>query len=132
MAGAGSRQDPVLGLYSVIEESARLLEIPSSREKVLPILSVYGPQPGPQHFVDSMRHNPFYGEGAGLTSINGNQIVNFYDHIHVGSPVNKLSQQIVRAETFLVQDTGKKNSAGKDIVNIYGGVKWGFELERVT
>lgn len=42
MAGAGSGQDPVLGLYSVIEESARLLEIPCSREKVLPILSVYG------------------------------------------------------------------------------------------
>lgn len=38
-------QDTVLGplgLYSVIEESARLLEVPCSREKVLPILSVYG------------------------------------------------------------------------------------------
>jgi 6-linalyl-2-O,3-dimethylflaviolin/7-geranyloxy-5-hydroxy-2-methoxy-3-methylnaphthalene-1,4-dione synthase len=35
-------EDSVLGLYSVIEESARLLEVACSREKVLPILSVYG------------------------------------------------------------------------------------------
>jgi 6-linalyl-2-O,3-dimethylflaviolin/7-geranyloxy-5-hydroxy-2-methoxy-3-methylnaphthalene-1,4-dione synthase len=41
MAGAHP-EDSVLGLYSVIEESARLLEIPCSREKVLPILSAYG------------------------------------------------------------------------------------------
>lgn len=36
------REDSVHDLYSVIEESARLLEVPCSREKVLPILSVYG------------------------------------------------------------------------------------------
>jgi len=36
------REDSVHYLYSVIEESARLLEVPCSREKVLPILSVYG------------------------------------------------------------------------------------------
>jgi hypothetical protein len=35
-------EDSVLGLYSVIEESARLLEVACSRKKVLPILSVYG------------------------------------------------------------------------------------------
>ncbi len=36
------REDSVLGLYSAIEESAQLLEVACSREKVLPILSVYG------------------------------------------------------------------------------------------
>jgi hypothetical protein len=41
VAGADP-EDSVLDLYSVIEESARLLEVPCSREKVLPILSVYG------------------------------------------------------------------------------------------
>jgi hypothetical protein len=41
VAGA-DLEDPVLGLYSVIEKSARLLEIPFSREKALAILSVYG------------------------------------------------------------------------------------------
>ena len=35
-------EDSVLSLYSVIEESARLLEVACSREKVIPILSVYG------------------------------------------------------------------------------------------
>lgn len=35
-------EDSVLGLYSVIEETARILDVPCSRQKVLPILSVYG------------------------------------------------------------------------------------------
>jgi hypothetical protein len=87
--------------------------------------------PPPGSFVDSRRH-PFYGEGAGLTSLNGKQVVSFYDDPHLGSPAKTLSVQIVRAETFLVQTTGKKNSAGKEIVNIYGGVRWGFELEPIN
>jgi hypothetical protein len=41
IAGA-DQEDAVLNLYSVIEESARLLEIPCSRDKVMPILSAYG------------------------------------------------------------------------------------------
>jgi hypothetical protein len=86
----------------------------------------------PHSFVDSARHNPFYGEGAGLTSISGNQIVNFYDHIGFGTPARTLPGQINRAETFLVQDTGRKNSKGKEIVNIYGGAKWGFEFKPVS
>jgi hypothetical protein len=85
----------------------------------------------PTSFVDSARHNPFYGEGAGLTSINGNQIVNFYDHIDFGTGRQTLPGEIDRAETFLAQDTGKQNPAGKEIVNVYGGVKWGFELNPV-
>src|SRR3569833_46546 len=35
-------EDAVLGLYSVIEESARILEVECSRERVLPILTAYG------------------------------------------------------------------------------------------
>ena len=41
VAGAGP-EDAVESLYSVVEESARLLEVPCSREKVLPVLDVYG------------------------------------------------------------------------------------------
>jgi hypothetical protein len=85
----------------------------------------------PTSFVDSSRHNPFYGEGAGLTSINGNQIVSFYDHIGFGTPAKTLAGQINRAETFLSEDTGTKNSAGREVVNIYGGVNWGFEFTPV-
>lgn len=36
------RDDSVLSFYSVIEESAQLLEVACSREKVMPILSLYG------------------------------------------------------------------------------------------
>lgn len=82
-------------------------------------------------FVDSTRHNPFYGEGGGLTSIDGNQIVNFDDFIQSATGKPQAPTVTSRAETFLAQDTGQKNSAGKEIVNIYGGVKWGFELEPV-
>jgi hypothetical protein len=32
------------------------------------------------------------------------------------------------AETFLVQDTRMKDPAGKDIVNVFGGIKWGWRL----
>ena len=73
-----------------------------------------------------MRHNPFNGEGGGLTSIDGNQIVNFYDHIKRAAVAGPLPKKTWKVETFLAQDTGKKNTAGKDIVNIYGGIKMGI------
>lgn len=81
---------------------------------------------GASSFVDSARHNPFYGEGGGLTSIDGNQTVSFYDHMIdiAASP----GASVARAETFLARDTGRKGRSGKEIVAIYGGVKWGFAL----
>jgi hypothetical protein len=82
--------------------------------------------------VDSERHNPFYGEGGGLTSIDGNQIVNFSDFIHLATDAKTLPSNRFIAETFLAQDTGIKDSAGKDIVNIFGGMKWGWQLQRAS
>lgn len=35
------------------------------------------------------------------------------------------------AEVFLAQDTGVKDRAGKDIVTISGGVKWGWQATPV-
>ena len=35
---------------------------------------------------------------------------------------------VFRAEVFLAQDTGIKNAAGKDIINIFGGVEWGWQI----
>ena len=32
-------------------------------------------------------------------------------------------------ETFLVQDTGHKDRAGKGIIDIYGGIKWGWHVQ---
>jgi hypothetical protein len=37
----------------------------------------------------------------------------------------------VMAESFLVLDTQRKDHAGKGIINIYAGVKWGYRLQVV-
>ena len=67
---------------------------------------------GSSTFVDSMRHNPFYGEGGGLTSIDGNQTVNFDDFIHQTTGSRSVPRTEYRAETFLTQIwTGRRPSA---------------------
>jgi hypothetical protein len=78
--------------------------------------------------VDTGRANPFYGEGGGLTSIDGNQSVSFSDFIRQGFGGKNLPPLLLIAETFLVQDTRMKDAAGRDIVNIFGGIKWGWRL----
>jgi hypothetical protein len=37
--------------------------------------------------------------------------------------------QGVMAESFLVLDTGRKDRTGKGIIDIYGGVKWGYRVQ---
>jgi len=55
--------------------------------------------------------------------------VSFYDNPHLSQgAASRLRPVQFRAEVFLAQDTGTKNAAGKDIVNIFGGVKWGWQL----
>lgn len=80
--------------------------------------------------VDNGGHaSPFYGPAGGLTSINGNQVFSFYD-IPQDSAITGQAATVpdqFTAEVFLAQDTGVKNATGKDIVNIYGGVKWGWQ-----
>jgi len=79
--------------------------------------------------VDGTTGNPFYGSGSGLTSVDGYQRVSFYDNPHLSQgAASRLRPVQFRAEVFLAQDTGTKNAAGKDIVNIFGGVKWGWQL----
>jgi hypothetical protein len=81
-------------------------------------------------FVDNDgRANPFYGDGGGLTSINGNQSVSFYDHPRLATKAKGTVSALFMAEVFLAQDTGIKNAAGKGIVNIFGGVKWGWQVQ---
>jgi hypothetical protein len=90
-----------------------------------------GPSPVP--IVDSeLRANPFYISG-GLTSINGNQMVTFDDTPQKGvdsKGKTTLSDRFM-AEVFLVQDTGTKDAAGKDIVNVFGGIKWGWKVQHL-
>ena len=82
-------------------------------------------------FVDNQYPKaPYAGEGAGLTSIDGHRIVNYYDRVLTGGGTPQ--SQVFRAETFLVKDTGRTNAAGKRIVDIYGGIEWGFAFKPVT
>jgi hypothetical protein len=80
---------------------------------------------------DTDRANPFYGEGGGLTSINGNQSISFSDFVRQGFDAKVLPKNFFVAETFLAQDTRTKDAAGKDIVNIFGGIKWGWQMQSV-
>lgn len=36
------------------------------------------------------------------------------------------------AETFLARDTKTKDAAGKDVIEISGGIKYGWQLQEVT
>jgi hypothetical protein len=94
---------------------------------------------GVDRHVDTPRSNspaPYYGEGAGLTTVNGRQIVNFYDPgpgvLGPVSPHGGRGPQVDRLETFLAKDTGRRNPAGKEVVDIYGGIKWGFAFKAVV
>jgi hypothetical protein len=84
------------------------------------------------------RANPFYMFG-GRTSINGTPGINFYNSATVpimsgppGGPAGAAepSGRFV-AETFLVRDTKTKNAAGKDVVEVYGGLRYGWQVGAV-
>jgi hypothetical protein len=104
----------------------------------LQFIQVYStryPSGGAASRVDSPSFSPYYGEGAGLTTINGHQIVNFYDPgpgvLLPVSPHGGVGPQVDRLETFLAKETGRRTAAGKEIVEIYGGIEWGFAFEVV-
>jgi hypothetical protein len=99
----------------------------------------YAPSGAVGSRVDTPRSNspaPYYGEGAGLTTVKGHQIVNFYDPgpgvPFPVSPHGGTGPQVDRLETFLAKDTGRRNAAGKKIVDIYGGIEWGFAFITVA
>jgi hypothetical protein len=80
--------------------------------------------------VDNAGHaNPYYAPAGGLTSIDGDQVFSFYDvpqdTVLTGQAATVPDR--FTAEVFLAQDTGIKDATGKDIVNIFGGVKWGWQ-----
>jgi hypothetical protein len=79
--------------------------------------------------------NPYY-LGAGLTSVYGKQACSFYDSPTTGlankGPTGKdptTLSQLRMFETFLARDTGHKDHTGKGILDIYGGIKWGWQVQ---
>ena len=85
-------------------------------------------------YVDGHGRNPYYSR-AGLTSIRGKQVCDFYDRPGIGvgtGGAGEGSTTIANQEmfeTFLVHDTGRKDRAGKGIIDIYGGIKWGWRVQ---
>ena len=92
--------------------------------------------PSPARYVDGgARANPFYLTG-GLISVFGTQVFNFDNLIEVQAPPGAgggaaLSVTYV-AEAFLARDTGAKDAAGKDVIELSGGIKYGWQLRGVT
>jgi hypothetical protein len=102
---------------------------------------------GPATEVDnSRRANPFYIYG-GLTSVNGRLLVNFQDTPQNGIQIASgpgpdapgtaddeptLGEHLFRAETFLVRDTGQCDRSGRGIVEVYGGIRWGWHAVELS
>jgi hypothetical protein len=91
--------------------------------------------PSPARYLDSgARANPFYITG-GLISVFGTQVFNFDNLIEAQAPRGAgggtaLSATYV-AEAFLARDTGAKDAAGKDVIELSGGIRYGWELREV-
>ncbi len=89
----------------------------------------------------AQRACPYYFPG-GFTSVYGEPACSFYGGSAGGigiTPGGKgpttdtgpAFSAMVMAESFLVEDTGRQNRQGKGIINIYGGVKWGYHVQAV-
>jgi hypothetical protein len=82
------------------------------------------------------RANPYYFPG-GLTSVYGKLACSFYCAPVGGIALKAKGKSLAgfsstsRAESFLVHDTRRTDHAGKGIIDIYGGVKWGWQLQPV-
>lgn len=82
----------------------------------------------------AQRANPYYFPG-GLTSVFGRPACSYYGGGAggIGTKPARTGRaaafsELATAESFLVLDTRRKDHAGKGIINIYGGVKWGWQV----
>jgi hypothetical protein len=89
--------------------------------------------PSPAPYVDGgARPNPFFLTG-GLTSIYGTRVFNF-DNLITAQPQQRSGALSARytAEVFLARVTATKDATGKDMIEIFAGVKYGWQLQEVT
>jgi hypothetical protein len=92
--------------------------------------------PGSAPYVDNTEcPNPFFISG-GLISILGTRVFNFDNPITAQlsqSPGdNRVLSARYLAEVFLARDTATKDAAGKDVIEIFAGLKYGCQLQEVT
>jgi hypothetical protein len=89
----------------------------------------------PTSFVDNVgRANPFSVTG-GVTSVYGTRTFSFAYSVTVplfpGAGGHTVLSDQFLAEIFLVRDTGLKDETGKDVINVYGGLKYGWQVQAV-
>jgi hypothetical protein len=98
------------------------------------VVTVQGEPAMPPMADNFGRPNPYYVYG-GLTSVYGKEVFNFHDISQLGiqlAPGAAPSLDVrFMAETFLAQDTGVRDAAGKVVVNIFGGIKWGWQTHEL-
>jgi hypothetical protein len=84
-------------------------------------------------FVDNGRRaNPFATTG-GPTSVNGRRVVNFYQAAIIAPMKDQtdLDASFI-AEVFLVRDTGRRDAAGRDMITVLGGIRYGWTVRAVV
>jgi hypothetical protein len=92
--------------------------------------------PGSAPYVDNTRcPNPFFISG-GLISILGTPVFNFDNPMTAQLSQSQGDDRVLSArylaEVFLARDTGTKDAAGKDVIEIFAGLKYGWLLQEVT
>lgn len=116
------------GLYTVYRPDTRRGD-PPARDTLgwIQVVAVLGEIDRPPEVDRFGRANPFYVYG-GLTSIDGDQVVNFHDIPQAGIMGPPADTRFL-AETFLAQDTGRRTASGKTIIAIHGGIRWGWQAQ---
>jgi hypothetical protein len=91
--------------------------------------------PGSAPYVDNTEcPNPFFISG-GLISILGTRVFNFDNPVTAqltpGTDNRALSARYL-AEVFLARDTATRDAAGKAVIEIFAGLRYGWQLQEVT
>jgi hypothetical protein len=138
-ANLPTTQNPALtfggDLYLVYQAEPSSEVVINGKLQFIQVVSINGSATGSapaSTVVNSGQDNPFDGQAGGLTSVNGDLIVGYYSRAQqgiVGEPPVSLAPLLVMSEVFMAQDTGMKDASGKDVVNILGGVKWGWQVQ---
>jgi hypothetical protein len=118
-------------LYLVYTPLPRSSDPPvDDRLQWIQVVRALAPGMPPKSQVDNLwRANPYYFYG-GDTSINARDVASFHDVPQSAVQGADASQRFT-AEAFLAQDTGRRDRAGRGIVNVMGGVKWGWKVEHI-
>ncbi|MYS85160.1 hypothetical protein [Embleya scabrispora] len=80
--------------------------------------------------VDAGPAHPFYSYG-GLSAINGNEVFNFHDMPQIGVMGLGTVNTRFLGEAFLARDAGRRDAKGRTIVDVFGGIKYGWHAREL-